>query len=627
VAVIFTVLPVIMISAQNPRPLPTTPPPNASQQQLPPGTASVSGIVVATGTNEPVPNASLELRRLDCNNFANPPELLTATSGPDGKFVFKNVRAGGWCIVATMAGGKYTPAEYLQRGVLGRGVTIPVADGQTVTGIQLAMAPTGGIAGRVQDRDGEPLAFTRVQILEPFYQDGQRRLYILQVAQTDDRGEYRFYWLPPGQYYVAAVREDTRRRQVVSVRPPPGTGGHREDTAPAVVTRRIQPDGKVIEETYLMVYYPGDPDTQRALPVAVQPGLTTSGIDISFASGTVKSFHVRGNALNGMTGKPAEGAQIRIAPCEWAATVIMPAANADANGNFDITGVTPGCHMLYANTTMANPAAPAAPPTPVPPGPGAAAPANAPPINLAARVPLEISADANNLQLVLATGITVTGQVVVDDPSVTTIPRGMSVSIAREPDIVGLPLSQSRGVVQPDGSFTLPNVGPGDYRIYVSPFLNTFQWGPPPVPQQLQNMYVKSVQIGGSDLLTDGLHVQGAATGSIRVLLGAGGRLQGQANDEKRQALPNVTVALIPDLNLRGHPALYRSTSTDISGRFQFAGIPPGRYKVFAWEVIERDIWQNLEFIRTIEDRGTAVEIREGVQATADVVTISPARR
>src|SRR5439155_19091485 len=121
----------------------------------------------------------------------------------------------------------------LQRGVLGRGVTIPISDGQNMTGIQLAMAPTGGISGTVRDRDAEPLAFARVQVMEPFYQDGQRRLYILQVAQTDDRGEYRFYWLPPGQYYLAAVPEDTRRRQVVSVQPPPGTGGHREDTAPA----------------------------------------------------------------------------------------------------------------------------------------------------------------------------------------------------------------------------------------------------------------------------------------------------------------------------------------------------------------------------------------------------------
>src|SRR5262245_1352994 len=103
----------IVLFAQNPR---------RPQQQLLPGAASASGCVVAMHSNEPVPNAAVELRRLDCNSFANPPEVLNATTGPDGRFVFRNIHAGGWCVVATTAGGRFTPAEYLQRGVLGRGV-------------------------------------------------------------------------------------------------------------------------------------------------------------------------------------------------------------------------------------------------------------------------------------------------------------------------------------------------------------------------------------------------------------------------------------------------------------------------------------------------------------------------
>jgi hypothetical protein len=589
---------------------------------LPAGTASLAGIVVAMGTNEPVPNASLELRRLDCNSFTNPPEVLNATSGADGRFLFKNIHAGNWCIVATMAGGQYTPAEYLQRGVLGRGLTIPVADGQNVAGIQLAMAPTGGINGRIQDSDGESMAFARVQVMQPFYHDGKRRLYILQVAQTDDRGEYRFYWLPPGSYYIAVVPEDTRRRQVVSVRPPPGTGGHREDTAPAVVARRIKPDGEVIEETYVTVFYPGETDAQHALPVLVQPGYTTSGIDISFRTGTVPSFHVRGTVINGVTGKPAVNAQIRVAPCEWVATVIMPSATADANGDFDVTGVTAGCHTLYANMTMPNPAAPPGPPVGGPANPNAP-----PPIPLAARVPLEMSADVTDLRFLLTPGVNISGRVVLEGAPADATPRGINVSIAHEPDIVGVPGSQARAAVQPNGTFNLQNVGPGDYRVFVAPFLVPFQWGPPAVPPQLQNMYVKSVRVGGTDALTERIHVDRASPESIQIVLAPGGRVVGQANDEKRQPVPNVTVALVPDLARRGRPELYRSTTTDISGRFQFRGVPPGSYKAFAWEIVERDIWQNPEFIRSIEDRGVLIEIREDAQASAEVTVISSARR
>jgi hypothetical protein len=595
-------------------------------QQPAPGTGSVSGIVVAMGSNEPIPNASVELRRLDCNSFANPPEVLTATSGADGRFVFKGVRPGGWCIVATMAGGAYTPAEYLQRGVIGRGVTIPLADGQNFAGIQLTMWPTGGINGRVQDGDGEPMAFARVQVLQPFYQDGRQRLYILQVAQTDDRGEYRFYWLPPGPYYVAAIPEDTRRREVISVRPPPGTGGHREDTAAPVVTRRIEPDGKVVEQTYVTVYYPGETDAERAVQVSVQPGSTTSGVDISFRSGTVPSFHVRGSAVNGVNGQPAAGAQIRVAPCEWAATVIMPGANADPNGHFDIAGVRAGCHVLYANATMPNPAAPPVPAgqPPQPPGPGAAN--NLPPLQLTAWVPLDVSADVRDLRLGLTPGINIAGEVVLEGASPDATPRGINISIARDPDLVGVPASQVRSPVQPNGTFTLQNVASGEYRLYVAPFLVPFQWGPPAVPQQLQDMYLKAVRVGRSDLLSEGFRVEGNSPGTIQVVLGLGGRVLGQANNESQQPASNVTVALIPDLARRRRPELYRSTTTDMSGRFQFRGVPPGQYKAFAWEVVEKDIWQIPEFIRRIEDRGALVEVREGVPANVQVVAIAAPR-
>ena len=120
-----------------------------------------------------------------------------------------------------------------------------------------------GIMGQVTDENGGVLPGVTVSATSPALQVGS-------VADvTNDRGEYRFYWLPPGQYYLAVVPEDTRRRQVVSVQPPPGTGGHREDTAPPVITRRIAPDGTVVEETYVAVYYPGDTDSQRAVPIAV----------------------------------------------------------------------------------------------------------------------------------------------------------------------------------------------------------------------------------------------------------------------------------------------------------------------------------------------------------------------
>ena len=606
--------------------------PQQPRPQLPPGTASLSGTVVVMGSGQAIPGASLEMRRADCNTFSNPPEVVTATTDGSGKFEFQNLHAGGWCIVATVPGGAYTPAEYMQRGSLGRGATIPIADGQRVTGIQLSMAPTGGIAGRVRDADGEPMAHARVQVMEPFSEEGQRRLYILQVAQTNDLGEYRFFWLPPGPYYMAVVPENTRARNVVSVQPPPGTGGHREDVIAPVVTPRISPNGEVTEETYVTIYYPSEKDPERAQPIQVQPGSTTSGIDIVLASAKVRSFHVRGTARNLVTGEAAAGAQLRLAPKQWSATVIMPTATVDQKGTFDIAGVVPGSYVLLGNISIADPSAP--PPNP----PGFAPPpavAGAPPtpqsrpIPLTANLSVEVSGGSvDNVQLELVPGVAIPGRIVVEGATTANPQRGLTVNLVREPDVVGIPNGTTRGMVQADGTFSLQNVGPGEYRVYVPPLISPFQWGAPNIPQPLQGMYVKSARLGNEDVLSNRVRVGGGTSpGQIEILVGAGGRFNGNAMNDRREPVPNATVVLVPDGASRQRRDLFRSTSTDISGRFSIQGIPAATYKAFAFEEVSVDAWQNPDFMRPLESRGTSIEIRDGNPSSADLQVIPAAKR
>src|ERR1044072_8564710 len=100
----------------------------------PAGTASLEGIVVRVGTNEPIAGADLELTAQNFQVTAGTPPTpmapFAAVSGPDGKFVFRNVTSGNYKLVAARVGGGFTPYEYGQRGYLGRGVTFPIADGE-----------------------------------------------------------------------------------------------------------------------------------------------------------------------------------------------------------------------------------------------------------------------------------------------------------------------------------------------------------------------------------------------------------------------------------------------------------------------------------------------------------------
>jgi hypothetical protein len=143
----------------------------------------------------------------------------------------------------------------------------------------------------------------------------------------------------------------------------------------------------------------------------------------------------------------------------------------------------------------------------------------------------------------------------------------------------------------------------------------------------LQNTYVKSIRVGGIDILNDGLPVPaGGSPGNLEIVLGNGGRLEGEASNENHAPMSNVTVVLVPDPALRRRSDLYRTVNTDISGHFRMQGIPPGNYKAFAWEQVDRDIWQNPEFMTSIEGRGMAVNIREGGQNTVDLTTIAAGR-
>ena len=646
----------IVLLAQNPlqnapQPLGERLPGAPQLQQQSQGTASISGTVVEMGSNVPIPGASVELRRIDCNNFSNPPEVFNVKTGPDGKFNFPNLHAGGWCIVATAAGGKFTPAEYLQRGYKGRGVTIPLADGEKMPGVTLTMAPTSAISGHITDRDGEPVGHARVQAMELYYENGERRLYILQVVQTNDLGEYRFYWLPPGRYFIAAIPDDILRQNVAFSIPPPGEGGHREDQLSPNVMRRIAQSGEVIEETYLPMYYGDVTEAQRSTPIDLRPGTSVTGMNISLRNARVRSWHIRGTAVNGATGMPAAGAQLRLMPRIWTATVIMPNVQADAEGRFDLKGVLPGSYILYANQAgMAPPGTPVAPATPAgprgsPPTPGenppAAAnpcapppPAGAPPaaaaagpspiLPVAARVPLDIgNSNVENVSLTLTPGYTLMGKVAMENPPATTDgsgPRGMRITLTHDPDLVGLP-GAPQGAVQTNGTFCLANVAQGDYRVYVPPLLNTFQWGTSSLSPLLQNAYIKSIRLGGADVLTDGLRLNVAPQEPLEVVIGTGAKLSGTVINEKRESVVNATIALVPT-STRARLDLYRTTTSDHGGRYNMQGIPPGSYRAFAWENVERDAWQDPEFLTLIEGRGTTVQATEGIQADADLIVI-----
>jgi hypothetical protein len=124
-------------------------------------------------------------------------------SDRDGKFVVPNLEEGSYRLLITLNG--YVRQEYGQRVFPGQGTLINLAAGEVLKDIAIYLTPTGNISGRLFDNEGQPAVAVPLQLLKAIYnQAGQRIFQNAGQARTNDRGEYRFYWVTPGRYYVVA---------------------------------------------------------------------------------------------------------------------------------------------------------------------------------------------------------------------------------------------------------------------------------------------------------------------------------------------------------------------------------------------------------------------------------------
>ncbi|HLQ78003.1 MAG TPA: carboxypeptidase-like regulatory domain-containing protein, partial [Terriglobia bacterium] len=357
---------------------------NVAASQAPvTATSSIEGIVVKRGTNEPIANVDLELSRVEGTTAAplgrgvaeafasilystaqglpaqgaTPPPILApevkyTKTGANGRFAFKDLKEGKYRLVAIQGGGTYYPVEYGQHDLRQRGLNFPIAAGQAKNDVKLEMTLTGAISGRVVDEDGLPMGHAVVMALTVQYSGGEPRSYIERIAITDERGDYRIYWLEPSRYFMASINEDPQRRTInTSPISPPGRTVQRYRATSPVVTHQNFPDGSVIEEAYGLVYYAGTTDVRARTSVEVHAGETSTGVDIPMGVGKTRTHHIRGIVINGETGQPAASADLLAIPREWSPNALVLTGTTNAKGEFDLGGARPESYILSADVS------------------------------------------------------------------------------------------------------------------------------------------------------------------------------------------------------------------------------------------------------------------------------------
>jgi hypothetical protein len=215
------------------------------------------------------------------------------------------------------------------------------------------------------------------------------------------------------------------------------------------------------------------------------------------------------------------------------------------------------------------------------------------------RTPVTVgSADVEGIRLIVGPGTELTGKMVLDGEGKVAF-SNLDLSFGCEGRGFGSNLDS-------EGSFAA-YLYPGRCRIQ-------FHNNSPD-----SSLYLKSAKVGELDVLSQGLTIAGAGKLRLDLMLSKdSGTVEGTAADSEYKAVAGATVLLAP-LNI--------SAIADQNGRFEFKGVPPGEYRVLAFDDIEPGMWLETDFWRGREGDGEKITVRAKQKAVVRTQISSPASK
>jgi len=523
--------------------------------------ASVQGLVLKHAGGGPIAGARVELIRTD----GTAPQSYAGIAGGDGAFSIENVRPGIYRLAASRSG--YLRREFGQRSRTGLGLAINLEAGQQVRNLEIELRPSATITGRVTDRQGDPVVATEVKALVPSYQNGQRILRAVQSTITNDLGEYRLFGLAAGQYYVSATPASDSSVSSLIVSPSlqglSSSGGMNNPLL-----------------SYTAVYYPGSTDSRIATPIDVPSGGEFGGVNITIVP--LKTYHIRGTV-------PGGSARVTLVPGDPGLTTSTREAGA-SEGPFDFPNVAAGEYTLVARSGELL---------------GTAS------VNLR-------EGDLYGVTIGLSPSVGVPTKVMFDDRAPEDIDpdlESVNLNLLADPPIPGAPPDVYSPF--PNGFLSFGVLLRQDYRIANLMLRGT-------TPARIGDAYIKSIRMGNQDVMNNGFRVDDPEKISpIEIIVGTRpGTLTGTVMSEKQKPDANATVLLVPDAGRQRWTDGYRTTTSDLAGRFTIGRIAPGDYIVYSWEEVDDGAWMDPEFMKKYEQRGKRIHISEGRTETLGITAI-----
>jgi hypothetical protein len=486
------------------------------------------------------------------------------TTNSAGSFAFRNLSPGRYEINASHAGYFAPPQGIVDNSpVLRAGVT--VVAGQATTPISIELLRGAVVTGKVRDPNGQPLQSGTVSAYQIAYENGRKVLRSINFQRIDDRGQYRLFALPPGDYII----------------------------------------GVAYDRSVETSYYPSAVDARLANVVHVAEGEEATDIDVRVHASDTGRISGR-IAVSGQPDVAFGYYLLSIDPAILTPSMIRTFPNSSSNlagGRFELRGIPPGTYDLMAEVPQIGGTVWGRTRVSVVPGDLNDVTLN---IGPGVEVKVRLSVDGgvpayNMLPPPDSRPVFVNGGVTIERPDPTVlVPRPTYHPYLRSAEGLGFPASQfesdaNQGMTfDPSGVFVYPHVPAGKYVLEMEAL--------PP------NGYIEDVKAGGTSVFDSGIDIRNQ-NAEIQILINTnGGRVQGTVLDAAGKPAA-AHVALVPRESRRQNLALYKDAPSDASGKFNMDGIEPGDYKLFAWEAAPNGAWMNAEFLARYEGRGVAVSV------------------
>jgi len=547
-------------------------------------TAALTGTVVSDDQQA----ALVRHARVTCAGGAIRGEITTITDDR-GRFTFTSLPAGRYTIRAAKDG--WVPTMYGARGPLRPGSPIVVTDGQTAA-IVVRLPRGAVITGTVIDESGQPSIGTTVRAMRFTVQNGERRLVTFgSSGVSDDRGIYRIFSLPAGDYLVGAAGRST------SVTPPLSDVQlttdldvhHARTAAPGV------PPPPARGVAFAATFFPGTPLAAQASRLPLAAGEERTGID--FALQLVATAAIDGTVYS-PEGSVPPGTQVTMLATGQSAFPDVPfdglrTTAVAPDGSFSFASVPPGQYTLLAR----------------------------PPAPLAQWASADILVDGDRVSgvsLSLQPGLTLQGRVSFHGDRARPPTDLRTVRIALHPvQSAGMAASAPRDVAADEsGRFVVPGITPGVYELRA-----TFPGLAPPRTASVRsdaNWRLRSTMIGTQDTLDLPFALQpGRPIPAATILFtDAMATLSGVVSTAAADAAADYTVVLFP-----ADPSMWQPRSRRIDGipvsadaTFAFHDLPAGDYLAAPVIDVEPGEWLDPAFLQRLAPRATRVSIREGEQ-------------